>query len=75
MVIIIAYPVADITIFFLVGLGYDTVVIVVGVGDRAAFGEHDKENTNQRVIRIDKKVYNGYRADFIGFTRLHFQKV
>ena len=42
MVISIAYPVADITIFFLVGLGYDTVVIVVGVGDRAAFGEHDK---------------------------------
>ena len=61
MVIIIAYPVADITIFFLVGLGYDTVVIVVGVGDRAASGEHDKENTNQRVIRTDKKVYNESR--------------
>ena len=28
MVIIIAYPVADITIFFLVGLGYDTVSLL-----------------------------------------------
>ena len=61
MVISIAYPVDDITIFFLMGLGYDTVVIIVGVGDRAAFGEHDKENTNQRVIRTDKKVYNENR--------------
>ena len=41
MVISIAYPVADITIFFLVGLGYDTVVIIVGVGDHAASGEYD----------------------------------
>ena len=61
MVIIIAYPVADITIFFLVGLGYDTVVIIVGICDYSASGEHDKENTNQRVIRIDKKVYNENR--------------
>ena len=43
MVISIAYPVADITIFFLVGLGYDTVVIIVGICDYSASGEHDKE--------------------------------
>ena len=61
MIISIAYPVADITTFFLVAFHYDTVVIIVGVGDRAAFGEHDKENTNQRVIRMDKKVYNESR--------------
>ena len=61
MAISIAYPVADITSFFPVGLGYDTVVIIVGICDYSASGEHDKENTNQRVIRIDKKVYNENR--------------
>ena len=43
MVISKAYPVADITIFLLVGLGYDTVVIIVGICDYSASGEHDKE--------------------------------
>ena len=57
----ISHAVADITIFFLMAFHYDTVVIVVGVGDLAASGEHDKENTNQRVIRTDKKVYNESR--------------
>ena len=51
MVISIAYPVADITIFFLVAFHYDTVVIIVGVGDRAAFGEQFS------ITEFDEKVY------------------